>query len=562
MKKTILLSLAIICCMTLVTYPSFTQQVGKVELVKAAAKGNYSGTFELTNGHLAIFYQSSDGIHAYEFANDSKFVKEHTGAGASELLQQLSDQSVEVNQLAMKEFTELEVLYAGSSWGALKLQQGTLSLNSDKNFIYGYDYKKSEDKKLKAEGTWRTALVGNRAIIPEDMKVIKFRGQNGKYMSFTFSPSGLTTMTPVNGFIQSAGVITEKVNIKDPSPYNANRLVVFTVGGNSLEETSEISIMPYAMQGLGSGISAKGNFIVMTMPLNAPSTVKEQKELVAPEEDRNNLYIYEINDKNQVVSQAVHKSELRTVNYQATSTDENTYIVGTGAEGKNWRMFYAGQTAMSGLSIAVLDKEGKLIGSHSYLENALADKFEMAGTGKGKLQKFTGGPNFYRAEKLDNGNTFLFGQSDGYHHGILLSPSHELIKYYVFPHADLTKHTVYTHQLEVKGNNLYLVQSDQPFALSNDVQKSSSSRSYTTGNLRMTSTSETTTQLFEIYHLSQLFKIDGTNGNCTQMWLNDIEKNFHTLGERPAYFAKDGIYFAGRPNANKGKEISMLKIDY
>ncbi|MDQ3191891.1 MAG: hypothetical protein M3Q58_09880 [Bacteroidota bacterium] len=562
MKNEFLMSLLIVGFWILNPNVGISQVTsGLATMSKPAIKGNYGGTYQLNNGNVAVFYQTSDGVYAYEFNADSKFVKEHQGAEALKVLDQVTEQSTEINNVATKEFTSMNVMFAGASWGSVKLQKGSLFINSDKNFIYGMDYKKGESEKLKAEGTWRTVPIGNRAIIPEDLKVVKFKGNNGKYMSFTFSPLGVNTMAPAAGYIQSAGIITEKISITNPPPHNSNRLVVFKVGGKTFEESNNIHIMPYAMQSLGAGISANGNFIAMTMPLYAPSSVKEHKALLAPDEDKNNLYIYEIDDNNQVVSQAIHKSELRTVNFQAVATEDKTFVVGTGKEGRNWRMFYAGQAAMSGLTVAVLDKSGKVVGSHSYLEKDLLNKYEIAGTGKGKFQKFTGGPNFYRAEKLENGNTFIFGVSDGYHHGILLSAANELIKYYVFPHADLTKHTIHTQQLEVIGNKVYLVLSDQPLALSNAVQKSTSTSSSTSGNIKTTTTSTSTSQLFEIYHVSQLFTIDGKDGKCSQLWLNNIQKNFHTLGNTPAFFGKDAIYFSGRIKA-KGKDLSLVKISY
>lgn len=372
-------------------------------------------------------------------------------------------------------------------------------------------------------------------------------------MSFTFSSLGSANFAPISGYIQSAGIITEKISIRNPSPYNSNRLVIFKVGGNPYEETSDIHIMPYAMQGVGTGVSAKGNFVVLTMPLNAPSTVKAQQALRAPDEERNNLYIYEVGDDNKVISESKIKSDLRTVNFQAIANDDKTYIIGVGTEGKNWRSFYAGQSSMSALSLTTLDKDGKILESHTYLEDDFSAKYEIAGQEKNKFQKFTGGPNFYRAEKLDNGNTFIFGRSDGHHHGVLMSPTNELIKYYVFNHSDLTKNAIYADQLEIRGNKIYLVLNDQPFELSNAIRKDVSDYGSTVISTKW--------QFFEIYHLSQLFTIDGTTGKSTQLWLSDIQKNFYTLGNNAAFFGDNSIYFPGRIKA-EGKEIALINIPY
>jgi hypothetical protein len=225
-------------------------------------------------------------------------------------------------------------------------------------------------------------------------------------------------------------------------------------------------------------------------------------------------------------------------------------------------MFYGGQTALSGVTYAVLNADGKLITTKTYLDKDFAAKFELAGSGKAKLQKFTGGPNFYQAKTLENGNVFILGKSDGFHHGILLSAGHELIKYYVFPHADVTKNNYYTHQFKVKGNQIYLVNSDQPHELSNAVQESTSSNSRTSGNLKITTTTTTQQQIFEIYHLTQLFVIDGVSGKSELNLLSDIQKNFNSMGDTPALFTSDAIYFPGRIKAPGGKELSLIRIDY
>jgi hypothetical protein len=554
MRNIKLLSIILGCLFVFMAPLKAQVKSGTTSLDKSSVKGLFGGAFVLENGNIALFYQHKDGISAYEFNADSQFEKALQASDANSLLDKTMQSANNKTQADLKEFKNMEVMFVASSWGALKLQKGLLDLKSDNKFIYGLDYRKIEDRKLKAEDTWRTNIIGNRAIIPNDLKKIKFKGDNGHYMSYTFSPGGISSMAPIEGFIQSVGVITEKVSIRDPSSNHFNRMVIFKVGGKALEEANNIHIMPYAMQGVGSGISAKGNFIALTMPLNAPSSVKEQKALLAPDEDKNNLYIYEIDENNQVVAEAMHKSDLRTVNFQTVATHDKTIVIGSGAEGKNWRMAYLGQTAMAGLTYAVLNLEGKVITSKTYLEKDFAAKFESAGSGNAKLQKFTGGPNFYQAEKLENGNIFILGKSDGYHHGILLSAEHELIKYFIFPHADVTKHNYYTHQLEVKGNKIFLVNSDQPHELSNAIQESTSTSGNTTTTVKK--------QIFEIFHVTQLFSIDGTTGKSELHVLNEIQKNFNSMGSIPALFTNNAIYFPGRIKAPNGKDIGLIRFEY
>jgi len=56
--------------------------------------------------------------------------------------------------------------------------------------------------------------------------------------------------------------------------------------------------------------------------------------------------------------------------------------------------------------------------------------------------------------------------------------------------------------------------------------------------------------------------IDGNSGDTKRILLNEEVKNFYTLGDTPALFIDNGIYFPGRIKANKGKEVSFIKVDY
>lgn len=535
------------------------------EMNKSMKNGVYSGTYKLQNGNIAIFYQNTGGLVAYEFDANATFLKSHESTSATELLKQITSNESGANA-GSKEIQangKLPILYAASSWGSLKLVNADLKLNSDGNFINGFDFDEKDTRKLKLEDTWRTNFYGARTIVPDNMKVVTFKANNGKSVKFDFTKPSSVPVIPASGYLQTAGVIVEKVSIKDPSPYNQNRLVIFKTGGNNAEETTNIHIMPYAMQSLGVGTTANGNMLVMGMPLNAPSTVKEQKQLVAPEEARGNLYMYQVDENNKIVAEGMMQSDLQTVNYQSIVVGNQTLLIGTGAKGKNWRAAYMGQTSMDGLTIAFLDDKNNVSNKHTYLEKDFESKVEVAGTGSNKFNmKFTGGPYFFRAEILENKNIFLYGASNGVNHGMLLSADGQLIKYYIFPHEDLTKNLVYGYQIEVKGNKVYVVQSDQPMELSNEVKSNTSTSSYVAGGYKVTNTTTSKSQLFEIFHLSQVFTIDGNDGKTSQMWLNEGVKNFHTMGESPALFTNDGIYFPGRIKANKGKEIGLIKVDY
>lgn len=541
---------------------------GTAEVSKTLKKGVYGGMYSLTNGNMGVFFQEKDELAAYEFNANAQYVATHNGSEANALLNKAdykeSTVAKQVNATEISSGKGLKIMYAKESWGSLKLVNGLVYLSSTDKFINGFELEEKDTRKLKIEGTWRTANIGARAIIPEDKTFYKFKAQNGRYMSFDFTQTSIP-FVPTSGYLQSAGVITEKVSITNPSEHNANRLVVFKIGFND-NETSNIHSMPYSMRGIGAGSDAQGNMTVLTVPLNAPSTYGPHKKLNAKDEERNYLYLYRFDNDNNLIDEQKIKSDLNNVNsYQTMVAGNKTYLIGTGKMGgKGFISSYPGQTT-DGVSIAVLDENGKLSPFKTYSEKELQNKLETNGA-KSNM-KFTGGPYFYSVSVLDNGNVFLMGKSDGWHHGVLLSASGELIKYYIFPHLDPAKNKIHTEQLHVKNNKIYILLADQPHELTNEKQTSTSSSSSTHSMgggyaLKTTTTSTQTRQLFEIFHLSNVFVIDGSTGSTKKIELNKEVKNFYTLGDTPALFTDEAIYIPGRIKANKGKEVSLIKIDY
>ena len=549
--KTILGSLFL-----LIIFGNLNAQIktGTAEVSKALKNGIYGGAFPFSNGNTGVFFQEKGELVAYEFDGNAQYVATHHSVEANNLLDKVDYKESDIpnllNAIEVDNGKGLNIMYAKESWGSLKLVNGLLYLSSTDKFINGFELDDKDTRKLKIEGTWRTTNIGARAIIPRDKTLYKFKAQNGRYMSFDFTKVPATVHK--EGYLQSAGVITEKVSIKDPSPHNANRLVIFKIGFNE-EETSNIHIMPYSMRGIGVGSDAQGNMTVMTVPLNAPSTYGPHKKLNAKDEERGYLYLYRFDNDNNLIDEQKIKSDLNNVNsYQTMDAGNKTYLIGTGTtSGKGFISSYPGQKT-DAVSIAVLNENGKLSPFKTYSAKNFQGKLET--NGGNSSMKFTGGPYFYSVSTLDNGNVFLMGKSDGFHHGVLFSTTGELIKYYIFPHLDPTKNIAHTEQVYIKNNKIYVLLADQPHELSN-ARKTSTS---TSGNV----TSTTTSQLFEIFHLSNVFVIDGSSGSTMKIELNKEVKNFYTLGNTPALFTDKGIYIPGRIKANKGKEVSLIKIDY
>jgi len=471
--------------LTLLMFSNFVNAQVKssnAEISKSLKKGIYGGTYALSNGNLGVFYQENGELVAYEFSSNAEYIGTHHGGEASQLLATAKDdESTNVKQLQAIEIgpdASLEVMAADNPWGTMRLENAKVWLSSTDKFIGGFEIQQTDKRKLKIEGTWKTNFVGARAIIPEGKHLYKFKAHNGRYSSFDFTKPTSPPIVPKGGALQTAGIVVEKVSIKDPSPYNMNRLVVFKLDFDG-NESSEVHTMQYAMQAMGVGSDHLGNMTVLTMPVNAPSTYGPHKPLNAKEEERSNLYLYRFTKDNQFIDEQKIKSDLLTVNYQTVATTNKTFIIGTGSsKGKNYRMFYAGQSAMDAFAISMSDSDGKMQPFKTYTAKDFEAKLETFGA-KFNM-KFTNGPNFYSSSQLENGNVFIFGKSQNWHHGALISASGDLIKYFVFPHYDLSTHKMLTEQLEVRGNKIYLVLTDQPNELTNEAQTSTSTSSTTT----------------------------------------------------------------------------------
>lgn len=543
----------------------YAQVKSSIAEVKTLKKGVYNGSYILPNGNLGIFFYEKGELASYEFSPDAQYNATYHGNEANTLLNTAhKNESTDVNsEKAIKIAPNgyLDVMIATSGWIGTKIFNAQMYLTSTDKFIGDIRLEEKDKRKIKVGDDHNVTFFGARAIIPQDKLHYEFNAHNGKTRPVDFSRASSAAIAPKGGALQSAGVIFEKISIKSPSPYNNNRLAVFKTDFDG-NETSNIHIMPYSMQNVGIGSDAQNNMVVMTMPVNAPSTYAPHKPLRAKDEDRENLYIYQFDTENNLVKEHSLKSGLLRVNYQTAVAGNKTLIIGVGStKGSGYRATYYGK--MDGFSIVVLDENNTLSVLKTYSGNDFLNKVVVATGGKAGNMTFpNGGPLFYSSSVLDNGNIFLFGKSDNHHHGALLSAGGELIKYYIFPHLDPKKHKNVSEQIEIKGNKIYVLIADQPNELSNDIKTSTHTTSYVAGGYKVTTTNTRTTQLLEVFHLSNVYMIDGNSGANKFIQLNKEVKGFYTLGTTPALFTEKGIYIPGRIKANKGKEISLIKIDY
>lgn len=525
------------------------------EMVKTDVKGRYFGTFVSDDGSSTVFYASEKGgFNGYNFDSNGKFSSVSSGGDADAKYATLQDA-----QYSMDDYNDMPVykgdmIVGSATWtGKLKVLRGPLYLDADEKFIHGPGFDEEESFKPEIEGTWNTRRIGYRSYAPDP----KVRLQAyGKQASFEFKQSGPIVFAPETGSIQAAGVVVEKVVMKNIPETSQNRIVVFSIPGSDPNNIKNSMVtMPYALQEIGTGITAKNDFAVMVMPLHAATTYKPHKKLIAPEGKRNRLYVARFDQENNLRDTVSIPSTAMFVDFQYVNDGENDFIIGMGNEkDKKWHFNYIG-AELNRIQFIKLGDDGKVIFHKTYNEEEIASKLSMPGAKKNSHNmKFTNDPIFEHFEKLPNGNHFMYGEEGEYGHAMLISPSGELIHYYLFPHTDLSKNIKWNQEFHTRGNDVYLAIIDQPAEFTNEVVTTTSYSQY--------AEITTTKQKFEIFHVTQLFKVDGESGQVDQNILGDAGKEWYTCGNTPVMFLEDAMYVTGRAKGPKGKEIFVSKYSY
>jgi len=531
-------------------------QTGSADLSKDASKGRFAGTYVKPDGSAELFYLTQDGVYGYNFSADGKFSGEATGNEVANDL--LNMQNAESQTAEMKNLPVFkgDAIVGSNTWtGNMIVKSGKLYLKTSDKFNYGPDFIEKETIKPEVEDTWRSRLIGYRSYSP-NKKVVLSDGK-GKQALFTFVESGPFVVAPVNGgSIQGAGVVVEKVSIKNPSPNGQNTVAVFSIPGNNLNSMkTNVIVTPYSMGGMGAGVTSNGGFAVMTMPINAPSTYKPHKRLVPPEDKRLNLFVYRLNEDNNVVDSVNFPSSSSVVTFQYICEEESKsdVIFGFGNDKKTkWRWGFAAME-LNIMQFVMLDDKGQIKFHKTYYEDEISSKIILPGAKSNKFKtKLPEVPVWDWVKKLDNGNYLFYGKSKYAELALLTDSTGEMIHLYFIGVYDASLNL--GTQVEIRGNDIYLAAYYQPYELTNEVKTKVSSSQY--------SITTTKTQIFEIYHMTKLLKINGDNGDVQQIELGNGGKEYYTMHNEPVIFAKDAIYVAGREKGPKGKEIFLQKVSY
>jgi len=532
---------------------------------KDAKKGRFAGTYVRPDGSAELFFLSSDGPYGYKFSSEGKFTGESQGDQVA-----LDFFTMQDAESQTKDFVDLPVfdgpiLMGSSTWtGNLAVKTGRLYLDATEKFNYGVGWDEDETIKPKLDNTWMSKLIGYRSYVPNKKVILKAYKHKS---AFTFPEIGRAVVAPIEGgSIQAAGVVVEKVSIRNPSPNGQNTIAVFSLSGSNLENmTSNVIITPYSQMAMGVGKTTFDGMAIMVIPVNAPSTYAPHKRLRPPEEKRLNLFVYRVNKENQVVDSVNFHSTSSVVTFQYLTDVDNTsdIIFGFGNDkSTKWRWAYGGMQ-LNVMQFVKLDDQGKVEFHKTYGEDEIESKLIVPGAKKNKMKlKFNKCPEWFWVKQLENGNYFFSGHADGLSMAMLTDNQGNLIHLYTIPHLDPEKNAWLGSDFKIRGNNVYLVLWDQPYEFSNAAKTETSSSTFGGPYVSTTITTTRTKQMFEIYHITQLIKFDGSNGDAQHMWLGDQGKDYYTMHNKPVIFAEDAMYAPGKPKGPKGKEIYLTKISY
>jgi len=534
------------------------------EISKDIKKGRFAGTYVKPDGTAELFFLTANGPYGYNFSSDGKFDGISQNEQVTADLLTMQDAESQTKDLADLPVFKGNVLLGSSTWtGNLAVKTGKLYLDADENFNYGAGWDELQTIKPKLDETWMSRLIGYRSYAPYK----KVRLQAYKHQAaYTFSEFGSSVVAPVEGgSIQAAGVVVEKVSIKNPSPNGQNTIAVFSMSGNNIENmTSNVIVTPYSQMAMGVGKTTFDGMAIMVIPVNAPSTYKPHKRLRPPEDKRLNLFVYRVNKENQVVDSVNFHSTSSVVTFQYLTDVENKadIIFGFGNDkSTKWRWAYVAME-LNVMQFVKLDDKGQVEFHKTYTEDEIVSKLIVPSAKNNKMKLKFNSCSWFWVKQLENGNYFFYGHADGLSMAMLTDGQGNLIHLYTIPHLDPEKYATLGSDQTFRGSDVYMAFWDQPHEFTNEVTTETSTSTFGGPYVSTTTTTTRTEQIFEIYHVTQLVKFDGTSGDAQQMWLGETGKEYYTMHNKPVVFAGDAMYVPGKPKGPKGKEIILEKISY
>ena len=527
--------------------------VSSATLDKATAKnGRYAGTFFKDNKINVLYFLSSkkEGVtlNSYNFDNALKF-KDFTDLFVtSEQAEKDFEWYIPKEKIDKVATGNERFLRAGSAFGSgMKIEFGKIERHYVLDIFTDWEFVQEGKLKPKTGEIWR--------IVPSGYKTTS--DYTGLATTSGFSDDlyeyGNPLLAPASTTLLAAGVITEKISIRNPASTNQNRVAVLAINAERMDDSEyNIYTLPYSAISMGSGLGQDDNLCGLFAPLNAPSTVKAHKKLLWKDR-KNHFTLMRFSDDYSLVDSVSFLSKLMHGRFDIYNGNGSTYIIGMGKDGFDGWSRNGRKILLKTLNVIqiIRVKDNQVVYSSYWSKDLMEDKLVVP-DGEKKKYAFARDNNIIKEIiPLLNGDDFIFGQSQDKNYALQVSPEGELKAYYQIPRIDENSNR-YNYQYMLKGDHIYLVINEQPPALTNS----------TVVNVTRSGNIQTTTvkRLNEVFVQSQVVRINTIKLEMSNTLTMD-GKDFFTMGSYPALFKEDAIYFTGREKAPKGKKIFVAKID-
>lgn len=364
-----------------------------------------------------------------------------------------------------------------------------------------------------------------------------------------------------NGKAVMMGRVVEKVNMKNPAPWNNNRLRVAVVDGGAMEvEEKETYVFPFAfIPAETKAIKNYQQLVALLVPLNSPNTVKEAKQYQMDKENRNRVMVTVINNRGELVDTVQYRSAGNNGKYSIVEEGNAIYIpavLNAKAGG-----FYNGHVPKPTHIQFTKVENGKLIYNNSYDFSAISNKV-LSPKGK-KISKLkVGDVRFQEHKKLRNGDMVFFAVDQAYFYAYQVGSSGELKHVYVTDRYDAKGKVVDSQFIEHGNDKLLWMTRETPEGVSDtDINVSESLSSHNDGFTRTQTTTATATprNILEIKAVVKISAVNPYNGTIGEE-LQVGGKDYLVVGDSGYLIDGMGAMVMIGFDVSKRKSLYAIKI--
>lgn len=205
------------------------------------------------------------------------------------------------------------------------------------------------------------------------------------------------------------GRVVEKVSIKDPVPWNNNRLRVATVDGDAMTAEEKLTMpMPFAfIPAVTEAIEDYQKMVALLVPLNSPNTVKEAKQYQMDKENRNRVMVVMVNAQGEVTDTLEYRSAGSNGKYAIRESGQAVFIPAVVDANKSG--FYNGfVTKPTHFQITKI-ADGKVAFHSAYNFDEINDRVVVAKGEKFKKLK-VGDITWQEHQEMENGDVVFFAR--------------------------------------------------------------------------------------------------------------------------------------------------------